>query len=274
MVPARPARCARCRAVDDASFSPDGRWIAFTSRTREARYDAKDERWQAPRKVETFFSRLDNVGWTFDRPKHVYLVAAHGTGGPRNLTPGSHQHAGVAWLADSSGVVTAAARHDGWDRDRSQDLYAVALDGEIRAITHGTGVYASPAVSPDGRSVAFLGSDDPLTHPQNVRGRCDRAGRRGPSLGVGRARSHLPADRRGAGARLARRRHPPRRRRGRRRDPSVSARWCGRARPRAVDRRRDHDRLVRCRRWSHRACAVDGRAPVRDPHPRRPGHQP
>ncbi len=39
-------------------------------------------------------------------PQHVYVVAADGTGAPRNLTPGPFQHDGVAWLADSSGVVT------------------------------------------------------------------------------------------------------------------------------------------------------------------------
>ena len=53
----------------------------------------------------------------FDRPSHVYVVAADGTGRPRNLTPGEFQHDGVAWLADSSGVVTSAQRHDTWDLD-------------------------------------------------------------------------------------------------------------------------------------------------------------
>ena len=153
----------------DLRWSPDGRWLAFTSRDRDPRYDAKDERWQSPRKIERFFSRLDNEGWVFDRPRHVYVVAADGTGKPRDLTPGPFQHGGIAWLNDSSGVVTTAARHDTWDRDFCEDLYVVPLDGEPRALTKQTGLYQLPSVSPDGSRVAFLGIDDATTYPQNVR---------------------------------------------------------------------------------------------------------
>jgi len=154
--------------LEDPQFSPDGRWIAFVSRTRDARYEAKDERWQAPRKIETFFTRLDNEGWVFDRPQHLHVIAANGTGEVRNLTPGPHQHNGLSWLADSSGLVTAATRHDEWDRDLAVDLYVVPLDGEIRALTKQTGTYVMPSVSPDGTRVAFLGHDDPTTFPQNM----------------------------------------------------------------------------------------------------------
>jgi dipeptidyl aminopeptidase/acylaminoacyl peptidase len=155
--------------IDDPAWSPDGRWIAYTSRVRDERYEAEDESWQAPRKVETFFSRLDDVGWIFDRPSHVFVVPSDGTGAPQDLTPGPHQHEGVSWLADSTGVVTSAARHEGWDRDLAVDLYLVPRDGEPRALTGRTGSYECPSVSPDGSLVAFLGVDDPLTYPQNTK---------------------------------------------------------------------------------------------------------
>ncbi|MET0580317.1 MAG: S9 family peptidase, partial [Ilumatobacteraceae bacterium] len=153
----------------DVAWSPDGRWLGFTSRTRDDRYTAKDESWQPPRKIETFFTRLDNEGWVFDRPKHVHVIAADGTAKVRNLTPGPSQHRGVAWLADSSGIVTAAARHEGWDLDYCEDLFVVSLDGDVRALTKQTGVYAFPSISPDGTRVAFLGVDDPLVDPQNLK---------------------------------------------------------------------------------------------------------
>lgn len=149
-------------------WSPDGRWFAFISRTRDARYEAKDESWQPPRKIETFFTRDNAEGWVVDRPAHVYVVASDGTGTPRNLTPGPYHHGGVSWLADSSGVVTSAARHDGWDIDHAVDLHVVPLDGEVRTLTQRTGVYLLPSVSPDGTRVALVGFDDPLAQPQNA----------------------------------------------------------------------------------------------------------
>jgi len=149
-------------------WSPDGKWFAFVSRTRDPRYDAKDESWQPPRRIETFFTSLNGEGWTFDRPSHLYVVAADGTGSPRNLTPGAHRYEGVSWLPDSSAVVSAAGTHDTWDRDLVVDLHLVPLDGEHRTITAGTGAYGSPSVSPDGTRVAFVGNDDAIRFPQNA----------------------------------------------------------------------------------------------------------
>jgi dipeptidyl aminopeptidase/acylaminoacyl peptidase len=98
--------------VGNARFSPDGRWIAFESRTQDERYDAEDESFQSPRKIERFFTRLNGEGWVFDRPMHIYVAPVDGTAAPRNLTPGEFQHGGISWLADSSAIITSSQRHD------------------------------------------------------------------------------------------------------------------------------------------------------------------
>ena len=161
--------CAMADGIGDVAWSPDGRHLAFTSRTRHDRYDAKDVSWQSPRKIERFLSRMNGENWIFDRPQHVYVVAADGTDAPRNLTPGDYEFGGVAWTPDSAAIVTGGRAHETWDDDLAEDLYLVPLDGERRALTHHTGIFAAPAVSPDGRWVACIGLDDPLEFPQNMK---------------------------------------------------------------------------------------------------------
>ncbi len=162
--------CTLPEAIGDVSWSPDGRWLAFVSRTRHARYAEKDQSWQSPRKVERLLSRLNGEDWIFDRPAHVYAVAADGTGAPRNLTPGEFQHEGTSWRTDSSAVITSAGRHDTWDSDFAIDLYEVSLDAGVdpRRLTGTDGVYHTPSVSPDGTKVAFIGFPDPMVYPQNA----------------------------------------------------------------------------------------------------------
>ena len=159
--------------IGDVHVSPDGRWVAFTSRTPHERYSAPgaedgDQSWQAPRKIERFFTQLNGDGWIYDRPKHVYVVRVDGNGAPRNLTPGEFQHSEPAWLPDGSGLIVSAQRHDTWDLDFATDLYHVPLHGDIVAVTHQTGVYHGPAVAADG-TIALLGYDDSSTDPQNVK---------------------------------------------------------------------------------------------------------
>ena len=170
--------CTMPDGLGDVAWSPDGRLVAFTSRTRHERYSAESVAWQSPRKVERLFSRLNGQDWIFDRPNHVYVIAADGTGTPRNLTPGEFQHTGVSWLRDASGLVTSAQRHDTWDRDHASDLYIVSVpehgDGDedgsnVRALTAHDGQYGHPSVSPDGSLVAFIGFADPSIFPQNAK---------------------------------------------------------------------------------------------------------
>jgi dipeptidyl aminopeptidase/acylaminoacyl peptidase len=150
-------------------WSPDGRLLAFATRTRAARYDDDDPKKQPPRRITRLFSRLDNNGFTADRPKHIYVAPADGSEPPRNLTEGEFEFAEPTWTPDSAILVVSGAGHDTWDLDLKSDIHAIDVaTGERRAITSTTGVFGSPAISPDGARVAFLGMDDAETYPRNA----------------------------------------------------------------------------------------------------------
>src|SRR5439155_19134424 len=65
--------------VDDLAWSPDGGRLALSARVRnDAVYGQRRAKDQPPRRITTLFSRLDNVGWTADRPRHLLVVPADG----------------------------------------------------------------------------------------------------------------------------------------------------------------------------------------------------
>jgi dipeptidyl aminopeptidase/acylaminoacyl peptidase len=155
-------------AAAELTWSPDGRWIAFTARARTSRYDDEDERKRPPRRITRLFSRLDSVGPTSDRPQHVFVVPADGSARPRDLTPGEFELSHPSWTPDSASLVVSGPDHDTWDLDLKSDVHLVDVaSGQRQNLTGTVGVYGSAAASPDGSTVAFLGTDDAASYPRN-----------------------------------------------------------------------------------------------------------
>ena len=69
-------------SVESIVWSPDSTRIAFTARVRDEAYDEEDDRKREPRRFTRVFHKLDSVGWTGDRRKHVFVVGLEG-GEPR-----------------------------------------------------------------------------------------------------------------------------------------------------------------------------------------------
>jgi dipeptidyl aminopeptidase/acylaminoacyl peptidase len=153
--------------IDDLAWSPDGRWIAFGARLRdEARYGRDKDRDRPARHITRVTYRLDNVGWTCDRPRRLFVVPADGTGSPRVVVAdqGSEEgHAGLAWSPDGKWLAFSAARDPGWDLERFADLFVVAAHEEdaepirmTRARDLGGVAYRQPSWSTDGARIAFV----------------------------------------------------------------------------------------------------------------------
>ena len=151
-------------------WSPDGRHIAFNmlvpypppSLAAPPRPPAGAD-WAAPPIMEDRFkNRQDGVGYLDFGYNHLFVIPAEG-GTPVPVTSGDFQHSSpAAWTPDSRHLVFSSNRNPDWVLDyRNSELYiAPVAGGEIRALTGRAGPDQSPAVSPDGRRIAFVGYED------------------------------------------------------------------------------------------------------------------
>ena len=151
-------------------WSPDGRHLAFNMlvpypppQLVAPRQPPPGAEWADPPIMEDRFkSRQDGVGYLDFGFHHIFVLPVEG-GTPVQVTTGDFQHSSAAaWTADGKHLVFSSNRKANWERDyRNSELYiAPVAGGEIRALTGRSGPDHSPAVSPDGQLIAFVGYED------------------------------------------------------------------------------------------------------------------
>jgi dipeptidyl aminopeptidase/acylaminoacyl peptidase len=139
----------------EPAWAPDSTRLAFSSRVRDEGYGEEDERKRRPRRFTRLQFKLDSVGWTGDRRRHLFTVAADGSAPPTQLTDGDFEDASPAWSPDGTRIAFASARHDDWDIEPFGDLFVVdAAGGEPTRLTAGDAAHEAPAWSPDGSLIA------------------------------------------------------------------------------------------------------------------------
>jgi dipeptidyl aminopeptidase/acylaminoacyl peptidase len=157
-------------------WSPDGRRIGFTM-------DVPDpEKWpidmpaapegakwaKTPFYTERLHYRRDREGLTERASRQLFIIAADG-GAPRQVTTGNWRLGetvveyvdNVNWgfIPDGRTAIVEGFREGDGDRnDMDCYIYSVDLDsGAIRRLTTTTGGWREPAVSPDGKTIAYVG---------------------------------------------------------------------------------------------------------------------
>ncbi|HEX8147970.1 MAG TPA: S9 family peptidase [Pyrinomonadaceae bacterium] len=156
------------RAPSNLAWSPDGRHLAFNMLVPatpglSVKMPARPQgaKWvDAPRVVDRLNYRSDGSGWRPEGFAHVFVISDEG-GTPRQLTDGDFQHGAPEWAADSRSVLFSAVRKPEAEYLRNDsEVYAVGIQGgAIRQLTDRKGPDNNPQVSPDGRLIAYTGSD-------------------------------------------------------------------------------------------------------------------
>ncbi len=167
----RSATLARLPAgASNLSWSPDGKMLAFEGFVKEAGpqpapLPPKPEgaTWAEPVKVyDTINYRSDGSGLVDSGYTQIFVLPIDG-GTPRQLTFQARNHDGrLSWTPDGKTLLFSANAEDDWEHNpQNSDLYSLdTASGALKRLTTRKGPDDEPAMSPNGKLIAFTGYDD------------------------------------------------------------------------------------------------------------------
>ena len=152
-------------AIGDLKFTPDGANLIFSMRYNDSHFIKDEKEKKKPpvfRHVTRLFFRLDGEGYI---PKDVFqtYTVDIATATLRQITKGKRDNMGASISPDGKLVAYISNRRRNPDVDMMyEDLFVVPFSGgKERQIPAPDGPKAMPTFSPDGKTIAYIGHDNP-----------------------------------------------------------------------------------------------------------------
>ncbi len=159
-------------------WSNDGQTLAFTLFTpakapslfTDMPSKPEGAKWAETAKyIEQTTYRFDGAGYLPSGFDQVYLLPATG-GTPRQLTQGNYLYEGpLSFSPDDQSLYITALLEENFDlKPLEKNIYRLAIDtGKLTAVTESPGPESDPQLSPNGKWLAFLHTNDRKLAYQN-----------------------------------------------------------------------------------------------------------
>jgi dipeptidyl aminopeptidase/acylaminoacyl peptidase len=151
------------------AWSPDDRRIAYLMNVPDdglklgkAPDKPEGATWAKPLEIiDKVTYRADGAGYIKAGFDKIFMVDADG-GAPRQLSFGAYHDGPPEWTPDGRAILFSALRSADWElAGRESEIYRLDIgSGGVTPLTSRKGPDAGPEVSPDGRTIAFIGFDD------------------------------------------------------------------------------------------------------------------